>query len=158
MVSQSDHYGPDVDGYEYSRWGTYHYADHNGIGVDRTDKGTCYTDQYSDRLKDLYNNIDTCPEELILFFHHLPYTYVLKNGETVIQHIYNTHFDGVEDVKRFIDEWNKLEGCIASDIFRRVKERLSIQLLNAVEWRDVINTYFYRKSAIEDIKGRKIYK
>lgn len=158
MVAKSDHYGPDVDSFEYSRWGTYHYADRDGLGVDRTSGGTRYTEQYSAPLTELYNNIETCPEELILFFHHLPYTYVLKTGETVIQHIYNTHFEGVEDVKRFIDEWNELEGRLDLDVFERVRERLSMQLANAVEWRDVINTYFYRKSGIDDVMGRKIYK
>lgn len=158
MVAQSDHYGPDVDAFEYSRWGTYHYSDRNGLGVDRTDGGTGYIRQYSEPLAELYGNTETCPDELLLFFHHVPYTHVLKSGETVIQHIYNTHFEGAEDVKRFIDAWSSLEGRIDRGAFERVSERLSMQLENAEEWRDIINTYFYRKSGIADDKGRKIYK
>lgn len=158
MVAPSDHYGPDVDGFEYSRWGTYHYADRDGIGVDRTENGTGYVMQYSQKLRELYGSIESCPDELALFFHHLPYTHALKSGETVIQHIYNTHFEGVSEVEEYIRDWEKLRGKVAEDVFFRVSERLLMQLKNAREWRDVINTYFYRKSGIDDMYGRKIYR
>ena len=68
MVTPNGHYGPSVDGYEYSRWGTYHRADHLGIGVDRTDKGTGYAQQYYPENAKLYNDPATCPEELLLRF------------------------------------------------------------------------------------------
>jgi alpha-glucuronidase len=73
MVSVSDHYGPSVDGYEYMRWGTYHRADHLAIGVDRTKNGTGFTAQYRPDVAALYDDPKTCPEELLLFFHRLPY-------------------------------------------------------------------------------------
>jgi alpha-glucuronidase len=158
MVTPHTHYGPDIDGYEYSRWGTYHYADRDGIGVDRTLCGTGYVGQYSDELCDMYNDINTCPDELVLFFHHLSYTHVLKSGRTIIQHIYNTHFEGVEDVAEFTEEWMGLKEYIDKDTFERVLERLRKQLENAVEWRDIVNTYFFRKSGIEDELGRNIYR
>lgn len=157
MVAPSDHYGPDVDGFEYSRWGTYHYADRNGIGVDRTASGTGYVTQYSRPVREYYENPKTCPDELVLFFHHLPYTYVLHSGETLIQHIYNTHFEGVKEVERFLELWKSIMRYVDSDVFERVRERLEMQLKNAVEWRDIINTYFYRKSGIADEYGRRIY-
>ena len=85
MIRQpNDHYGPSVDGYEYSRWGTYHRADHFGIGVDRTDKGTGYAQQYYQPNADMYNDPKTCPENLLLFFHHIPYDWKLKSGQTLI--------------------------------------------------------------------------
>lgn len=158
MVNPNHHYGPNVDGYEYDVWGTYHFADRDGIGVDRTvETGTGYSSQYFSPNAEIYNSLDQCPDELLLFFHHVSYTHVLKSGETVIQHIYNTHFIGVEEVKSFINIWEKLEGKIDDWIFNNVQDRLIKQLQNAKEWRDRINTYFYRKSGISDAQNRKIY-
>ncbi|MDQ0338613.1 alpha-glucuronidase [Caldalkalibacillus uzonensis] len=158
MVNPGHHYGPNVDGYEYSRWGTYHYADCFGIGVDRTMKtGTGYTAQYFSPNREMYESLDTCPDEYLLFFHHVPYTHRLKSGETVIQHIYNTHFEGVEQVKGLIEKWKRLEGKFNQQTFDHVLSRLMEQLEHVKEWRDVINTYFYRKSGIPDEKNRTIY-
>ncbi|MBZ4647531.1 MAG: alpha-glucuronidase [Clostridia bacterium] len=158
MVNPGHHYGPNVDGYEYSKWGTYHRADCFGIGVDRTQKsGTGYTGQYHKENAEMYESLDTCPDELLLFFHHVPYTYILKSGETVIQHIYNTHFDGAEQAAELKDKWMTLKHYIDEERFLQVLERLKIQVEHAKEWRDVINTYFYRKSGIKDKLGRIIY-
>lgn len=157
MVTPNTHYGPSVDGYEYSRWGTYHRADHLGIGVDRTDAGTGYAQQYYEPNASRYNSIDACPQELLLFFHHVPYTHVLKSGKTLIQHIYDSHFEGVEEVERMIGLWEEIKEEIPRESYQRVRERFERQLCNAREWRDQVNSYFYRKSGIEDEKGRKIY-
>ena len=157
MVNPNHHFGPNVDGYEYDRWGTYHRADHYGMGVDRTRNGTGYTTQYRKENAEMYENIETCPMELLLFFHYVNYDYILKNGKTLIQHIYDTHFEGVEDVEVMISKWRELEGVINNKVFNRTLERLEFQKDHAKEWRDIINSYFYRKSMIEDIHGRKIY-
>ncbi|GAA4077858.1 alpha-glucuronidase family glycosyl hydrolase [Amphibacillus indicireducens] len=158
MVNVSHHYGPNIDGYEYDMWGTYHFADRNGIGVDRTiATGTGYTGQYHAENRDLYESIETCPDELLLFFHHVPYTHVLKSGKTVIQHIYDTHHKGVEQVEEMIANWDSLADKVDERRHQDVKERLSHQLWSAKEWRDTINSYFYRKSGIADEQNRKIY-
>lgn len=158
MVYPHHHYGPSVDGYEYTSWGTYHYADWRSIGVDRTTAtGTGFTAQYHEPVSSMYEHIETCPEELLLFFHHVEYTYRLKNGKTLLQHIYDTHFDGVEAVEEFIKGWNCLRGMIKEDVFNRVTERFTIQLKDSMEWRDTINTYFYRRTGIKDCNNRKIY-
>lgn len=157
MVTPHYHYGPSIDGYEYSRWGTYHRADHWGIGVDRTDAGTGYVRQYYEPNASMYNDIATCPEELLLFFHHVPYTYRLKTGKTLIQHIYDTHFEGVSEVEAMIQVWESLSGKVEKRAYDTVRERFDRQLVNAKEWRDQVNSYFYRKSGIPDEKGRKIY-
>lgn len=158
MVSPGHHYGPDVDGYEFSPWGTYHRADCKGVGIDRTiEKGTGYSGQYNEPLKSKYNNLESCPDELLLFFHHVPYIHVLKSGKTVIQHIYDTHFEGFEIVEKFINKWNELKDIIDENVYEQVLERLNIQLDSARDWRDQVNTYFYRMSGIQDEKGRKIY-
>lgn len=158
MVNVSHHYGPNIDGYEYMAWGTYHFADRIGLGVDRTQAtGTGYTSQYHPENQKLYEQIETCPDELLLFFHHVPYTYKLKSGKTVIQHIYDTHFKGVEQVKSMIEKWEVLSDFIDLKRHQDVQERLNHQLENAREWRDIINTYFYRKSGIADRHNRTIY-
>lgn len=157
MVTPHTHYGPSVDGYEYSRWGTYHRADHFGIGVDRTMNGTAYVSQYYEPNATMYNNIKTCPEELLLFFHHVPYTYKLSSGKTLIQHIYDSHFDGVSEVEEMMASWNSLKDKIPQPIHELVGNRFLKQLCNAKEWRDQVNSYFYRKSAVADAKGRMIY-
>lgn len=157
MVTPHDHYGCSVDGYEYSRWGTYHRADHLGIGVDRSAGGTGYAMQYHEPNASMYNSMESCPEELLLFFHHVPYTYILKTGKSLIQHIYDSHFEGVEEAEGYAAAWDTLEGKVEEETFRLVKERFERQLCNAREWRDQVNSYFLRKSGIPDGKGRKIY-
>ncbi|MGZ7440804.1 alpha-glucuronidase family glycosyl hydrolase [Paenibacillus sp. TH7-28] len=158
MVNPDRHYGPNVDGYEYSRWGTYHFADRNGIGVDRTEKtGTGYAAQYHKPHANRYESLDTCPDELLLFFHHVPYTHKLHSGKTVIQHIYDTHFAGAEQATDFLESWLTLEGSMDAQQFENVRSRLQEQAQHALEWRDQINTYFFRKSGIADEHGRTIY-
>jgi len=157
MVNPNQHYGPSVDGYEYDRWGTYHRADLHGIGVDRSSNGTGYATLYHEPNASAYEHIETCPEELLLFFHHVSYRYVLSTGKTVIQHIYDTHFEGYEDVGKMIALWDSLKGVIGEKQFDNVANRLQIQLASAREWRDVVNSYFYRKTGIPDAKGRTIY-
>ena len=157
MVQPATHYGCSVDGYEYDRWGTYHRADHLGIGVDRTDKGTGYALQYNEPNASAYNSPDECPDELVLFFHHLPYTHKLHSGKTVIQHIYDSHFEGYDEAKQIAAKWDALQGKIDEEIFENVKERFERQLVNAREWCDQVNSYFFRKSGIPDEKGRQIW-
>ncbi|WP_391572579.1 alpha-glucuronidase family glycosyl hydrolase [Cohnella sp.] len=158
MVNPGHHYGPNVDGYEYSKWGTYHYADCRGVGVDRTVKtGTGYTGQYHDEVAARFEAIESCPDELLLFFHHVPYTHVLKSGKTVIQHIYDTHFEGAEQADKLVDAWRGLQSKIDEARYESALSRLQEQSKHAKEWRDVVNSYFLRKSGIDDEQGRTIY-
>lgn len=162
MVEPGHHYGPSVDGYEYSKWGTYHYADRDGVGVDRTRAtGTGFTGQYRGPWRDTYESLADCPDELLLFFHHVPYSHVLHSGKTVIQHIYDTHFEGVEEVARMQESWAAASDCVdagmSPQFHQRVSDRLAEQLRSASEWRDQINTYFLRKSGIPDLHGRTIH-
>ncbi|MBO1330940.1 alpha-glucuronidase [Streptomyces sp. VRA16 Mangrove soil] len=158
MVQPGHHYGPNVDGYEYSPWGTYHFADRDGIGVDRSAAtGTGYAGQYAKPWSELYETPATCPDELLLFFHHVPYGHVLHSGSTVIQHIYDTHFEGVEEVEAARAVWAGLEGLMTPARHARVSGLYEEQLRGAREWRDQINSYFLRKSGIPDAHGRRIY-
>ncbi len=157
MVNPGHHYGPNPEGYEYSKWGTYHRANYEAIGVDRSSRGTGYTLQYRFPWREIYDNIETCPEELLLFFHRVPYNYKLKSGKTLIQIYYDLHFEGVEEAEEIRKKWVELKGEIDDKIYERVLNRLDMQIEHAKEWRDVINTYFFRKTGIPDEKGRKIY-
>ncbi len=156
MVTPHTHYGPSPEGYEYSLWGTYLRANRDAIGIDRTASGTGYARQYPERMAALYEDPATCPEKLLLFFHRLPYTHVMPDGRTLVQRVYDDHFDGAEGAERLAEAWEGLAGLVPEETFRNVRERLSRQCANAREWRDIVNTYFYRYSGIGDDKGREI--
>ncbi|GMO19260.1 MAG: hypothetical protein Ta2A_26890 [Treponemataceae bacterium] len=157
MVTSGSHYGPNIEGYEFSRWGTYHRANRDAIGIDRTTQGTAYTEQYTSLNAARFADLAACPENLMLFFHRVRYDYRMKNGETLLQNIYNTHFDGYDEVQKMIEMWQSLEKALDRGIYESVLERFMRQLDNAREWRDQINTYFYRKTGIPDKHGRHIY-
>ncbi len=158
MVRPGHHYGPDVDGYEYTAWGTYHFADRDGIGVDRTRAtGTGFTGQYAAPWRDVYESVETCPDELLLFFHHVPYTHVLHSGSTVIQHLYDTHADGYDEVVRMASTCAAVQGKVPDAFFDRVTQRLAEQERSAREWRDQLRSAFFRRSGIPDATGRRIY-
>jgi alpha-glucuronidase len=158
MVQPGHHYGPSVDGYEYSPWGTYHFADRDGIGVDRSAAtGTGYAAQYAKPWSEVYESPGTCPDELLLFFHHVLYDHVLRSGKTVIQHIYDTHFEGVEEVEAARQVWAGLTDLVDPVRHARVAALYEEQLRSAREWRDQINSYFLRKSGVPDTHGRRIY-
>lgn len=157
MVNPNHHYGPNVEGYEFDRWGTYHRANWKGVGIDRTKKGTGYTSQYNEPNASLYEHIDTCPEELLLFFHFVEYTHMLSSEKTLIQHIYDTHFEGVEEVEKMLSKLETLKDGLDEKAYERMHTRFEEQLQSAIEWRDRINTYFYRRCGINDKMGRKIY-
>jgi len=155
MVTPHVHYGPSPDGYEYQAWGTYHRANRDAVGIDRTASGTGYAEQYPKELRDRYSNLDTCPDELKLWFHRLRYDYVMADGRTLIQRIYDDHFEGyawVEEAER------KLTALPLPDEDKAlVMERIGRQKKNAREWCDVINSFFYRLSGAEDSHGRALY-
>ena len=157
MVTPGLHYGPNIEGYEFSRWGTYHRADMHAIGIDRTPSGTGYTSQYSAKNAAVFADPSTCPENLILFFHRLRYDFKMKNGQTLLQNIYDTHFEGYDEVQAMMEDWKSLKDSLESEVYESVLSRFERQIANACEWRDQINTYFRRKTGIADAKGRRIY-
>ena len=155
MITPNTHYGPSPEGYEYQAWGTYHRADRNAVGIDRTSRGTGYTEQYPAALRDLYEDPATCPENLLLFFHRLRYDTVLKDGRTLIQRLYDDHFEGAEAAEQMAEVLGHLP--FPERDAGVIRERMEAQRLNAREWRDIINTYFHRLSGVDDAGGRKIY-
>jgi alpha-glucuronidase len=154
MCKPKFHYGPDIDGYEYDKWGAYHFADRDGLGPDRTAAtGSGYTAQYAEEIALMYENIETCPDDDLLFFHRVNYTHRLHNNKTVVQHIYDEHFDGVKRVEEYQTAWNALRGKIEERDFLNVQARMTEQLNCARQWRDIVNTYFYRHSGVPDAKA-----
>jgi len=154
LMCASDHFNPDPAGRI-----SYHKADRFGVGFDRTmATGSGFTGQYSALSGSVYEDLLTCPDEFLLFFHHVPYSYKLRSGKTVIQHIYDSHNEGVERVKEYITEWETLSEIIDRERYDEVLEKLNRQLHYAEEWRDSVNNYFLRLSEIEDAGKKNLRK
>ena len=155
MINPHHHYGPNPSGYEYDAWGTYHKADRHAVGIDRTESGTGFLSQYPEELRVKYEDPDTCPDLYLLFYHRLPYTFRMKDGRSLIQRIYDDHFEGLEEAR-------SLAASLLSLPFPEpdasvIRERMDLQLKNAREWCDVVNTFFRRLSGADDARGRVIY-
>jgi len=150
-----NHYDPAPESSEENGWGQWHRADHTAIGMDRTmATGTGYIGQYPPAVQKLYESLANCPDNLLLFFHHVPYTHVLHSGKTVIQHVYDSHYDGAEQAQSFVRQWQALQGHIDEERYRDVLSRLQYQAGEAAVWRDTIYNWIYRLSGIPDEKGR----
>jgi len=155
MITPHDHYGPNPSGYEYDLWGTYHKASRDAVGIDRTGKGTGYILQYPEDMQKKYGDPDTCPDLYLLFYHRLPYSFRMKDGRTLIQRIYDDHFEGYEETEKMAETLRALP--FPSPDREEILSRMEKQLCNAREWRDIINTFFRRLSGADDAHGRKIY-
>ena len=105
------HYGPNIESSENNGWGQWHRADHLGVGMDRSVKtGTGFAGQYPPEVAKIYESVATTPDNLLLFFHHVPYTYKLHTGKTVIQYIYDSHYEGAAQAAALVDEWASIKG------------------------------------------------
>ncbi len=148
LMAAGHHYGPGPDYVNPVRddWSStyYHKAGPEGIGFDRSSKGTNGVSQYAEPLRTLWDSPSTCPEKYLLWFHHLPWAYQMKSGETLWEALQFHYNRGVEYVITMQNRWNTLEGKIDRERFVHVKERLEMQLKNAREWHDVCLEYFGR--------------
>ncbi len=150
-----NHYGVDLESSERNGWGQWHRADEKGVGMDRTvANGTGFVGQYRPPVAKRFESLETCPDELVLFFHHLPYTHVLHSGKTVIQTLYDWHYDGARAAARYVNDWSTLHGKIDDERFRAVLEQLTYQAGQAEVWRDAVANWFHRESRIPDAQGR----
>ena len=141
------HYGPEPDGYiaHYPiEWCPvyYHRADSIGIGFDRTHTGSDATSQYREPFCSLYDDINTCPERYLLWFHHVPWTYRLKSGNTLWEALQLHYARGVKEVEDFIDIWHQAKPAIDEQRWKEVDDRMQHQLENAKEWKKVCLDYF----------------
>ncbi len=152
-----NHYDPGPESSENNGWGQWHRADHEGIGMDRTvATGTGFIGQYPPAVEKLYEPLARCPDNLLLFFHHVPYTYVLHSGKTVIQHVYDSHYEGADEARDFVAQWKKVEGRIDEERYSDILARFQFQAGEAVKWRDAICNWIYKLSGIPDRKGRVV--
>jgi alpha-glucuronidase len=149
------HYGPGVESAERNGWGQWIRADHEGVGMDRTvATGTGYIGQYPPELAAKYESLATCPDELLLFMHHVPYTHVLHSGKTVIQHIYDAHYDGAKTAATYAPEWTTLHGLVDEERYEKTLDLFNYQAGHAIVWRDAVSEWFLKMSGIPDRDGR----
>jgi alpha-glucuronidase len=149
------HLGPGPESAEHNGWGQWLRADREGIGMDRTvATGTGYIGQYPPELAAEYETLAQCPEELLLFMHHVPYTYRLRSGKTVVQHVYDSHYNGAEGAARLISDWQKLQGHVDAERYEKVLTLQRFQAGHAIVWRDAITRWFEQQSGIPDAQGR----
>ena len=144
------HYGPEPDGFIASyplEWCPvyYHKADAQSVGFDRSSKGTDAVGQYPEPYRSLYDNIETCPEEYLLWFHHVPWTYKMKSGSTLWQELCMKYNMGVAMVEVYRDFWHTsakqyMKGH--EQEWQHTDSLLNVQLENAKEWRNTCLKYF----------------
>jgi alpha-glucuronidase len=147
-------YGPGIDASSAgpSDW---RFADESGLGHDRASvSGSGFANQYPLAVAETFKSLETCPDELLLFMHHVPYTHVLKSGKTVIQHMYDAHYQGARDAAAMAEKWRRLEGLVDEPRYRDVLGRLEYQAGHAQVWRDAVCNWLARKSGVDDAENR----
>jgi alpha-glucuronidase len=124
----------------------YHNASSTGIGFDRTTKGSDAVSEYHEPLASEFNNVDTCPEKYLLWFHHLPWDYKMKSGRTLWDELCYHYEKGVNQVRDFQKIWDKAGPYVDSIRFMEVQRKLRIQCVNAILWKDACTLYFQQFS------------
>jgi alpha-glucuronidase len=147
LFAWEHHYGPepwcDIPG-SRADWMPkyYHKADTTGVGFDRSMAGSKAVAQYCSPLCEQFNNIETCPEQYILWFHHVPWNYKMKDGKTLWAELCHYYDKGVKQVRGFETTWNRLQPYVDSERFEAVKAKLAIQQYDAIWWKDACLLYF----------------
>ena len=124
----------------------YHQADTNGIGFDRTQTGSNAVSQYHEPLNSKFNDVQTCPEIYLLWFHHLPWNYQMKNGRTLWDDICYHYDKGLQQVRQFQKIWDRVQPYIDSERYTEVQNKLRRQCSNAQVWKDACLLYFQQFS------------
>jgi Alpha-glucuronidase len=146
IFAETHHYGPQPWHDKASRedWTSvyYHKASEYGIGFDRTTNGSGAVSQYFSPLSELYNDPATTPDIYLLWFHHLPWTYKMKDGKTLWDNLCYTYDRGVQSAREFQKTWDRVEKYVDAERFKHVQSRLKIQASDAVWWKDACLLYF----------------
>jgi len=157
IMGWDHHYGPApwIKDKHRADWTSvyYHRADENGIGFNRTPTGSNATEQYHPEVAKFFSSLETCPEEFLLWFHHLPWDYKMKSGRTLWDELCYHYYSGVEGVRDMIKIWNSLEDKIDRQRFNHVKMLLGIQEKEAVWWRNACLLYFQTFSKLPIPQG-----
>ena len=147
LFAWEHHYGPEPWCYfEWARpdWlpGYYHQADSAGLGFDRSNTGSSAVSHYYSPLKEEFNDIRICPEKFLLWFHHVPWDYQMKSGRILWDELCYKYQEGVDQVRDFQKQWDRLEKFLDKERFWDVQYKLKIQARDAVWWRDACLLYF----------------
>ncbi len=151
IMSANEHYGPGpwwAPARMRADWTPpyYHQADANGIGFDRSKTGSDAVEQYHEPLASQLNDISTCPEIFLLWFHHPSWTYKMKSGRTLWDEMCYKYDEGVQQVRQFQKTWDKAQRYVDADRFTAVQRNLRSQSANAVLWKDACLLYFQQFS------------
>jgi alpha-glucuronidase len=147
IFAGNHHYGPEP---WYSPRGVradwtppyYHKADGIGLGFDRTLQGSANVKQYTEELCRLYNDINTCPENLLTWFHHVPWDHRMKSGRTFWDELCHKYDDGVREARHFLVVWDAMQSYVDSQRFDEIQRKLRIQARDSEWWRDACLLYF----------------
>jgi alpha-glucuronidase len=149
IMARSHHWGPGpwVTGGRPD-WTSlyYHRADTAGIGFDRSSSGSNAVDQYYPTVKEKYDNIETCPDELLLWFHRVPWDYKIDNGNTLWEEMCQRYYSGTNEAKAMVEKWKSIKGLVDDERFERIEQLLNIQAGEAVWWRNACLLYFQQFS------------
>ncbi len=150
IMDTGHHYGPGpwVSNLSRPEWNPvyYHKADKQGIGFNRTATGSHATEQYAPEVANMFNNIETCPEKDLLWFHHVPWDYKLKDGNTLWDGMALKYQEGVNQVETMVETWNTMKPYVDAQRFREIQMLLNIQYKEATWWRDACLLYFQQFS------------
>ncbi|MCR6630472.1 MAG: hypothetical protein NVV74_10695 [Magnetospirillum sp.] len=145
-MAEGHHYGPGpwVDEAGRADWTSvyYHQADRNGIGANRTTSGSNALEQYAPELQQRWGNPATCPENLLLWFHHVPWNHHMQSGRTLWDELCLRYRRGVDEVRAWRRQWEALEPHLDTQRFHDVAQRLQRQEKDAIVWRDACLLYF----------------
>lgn len=155
-IMDNSHYGPGPQISRASRidWTPvyYHRADANGVGFDRSSTGSNATSQYFSPNKEEFDNIKTCPEKYLLWFHHVPWDYKLKSGKTLWDELCVKYYQGTDYVGQMAKTWQSMEKNIDPEIYAHVTAKLNQHIIDSAKWRDTCIQYFqgFSKKPIPD--------
>lgn len=159
IMQEGHHHGPGPghDTGARADWTSvyYHRADRQGLGFNRSSTGSNATAQYPPALRELYDQLETCPEELLLWFHHVPWTYETASGRTLWDELQHRYDRGVAAVDDMVEAWRTLQPRLDPDVYEHVASKLDIQQRNAREWRRTCMDYFagFRNAAGAGSRG-----
>lgn len=146
IMSASGHYGPGpwTDHMGRADWTAvyYHKADTAGVGFNRTNTGSNALGQYSPEVQAYFGNLNTCPDEYLLWFHHLSWKYKMRSGKMLWQEMVHHYYEGADSVKKMQQTWNSLRPYVDRERFNEVQQLMAVQYEEAVRWRDSCVLYF----------------
>jgi len=153
IMGWDHHYGPApwIKDKPRADWTSlyYHQADSVAIGFERSSKGSNAMGQYNPEVQRMYERVEDCPEEYLLWFHHVRWDHKMKSGKTLWEELCHRYYKGADDVRKMQGAWNSLQGKIDDDRFRQVRNLLAVQYKEAIWWRNACVLYFQTFSGKE---------